>query len=87
MRKKKQEHAKGLAELDRATRTRFVCEVLATLLDVSGIAGDILDDDVLRGLAERLKVPFLAMHMIVDTRVTPSDVLEWHAVTGGKAVA
>jgi hypothetical protein len=79
----RQQGGKTLADFDRQTRTALVGEVLGEMLQANFFTADVLDEDVLREVATRLDVPFMALHLLVDGRVTADDMREWC----GKAVA
>ena len=86
--KEKKRKAVRLADFDRHSRTRIVCEVFDALLAVDRFFGDHMGEENLRALAERFNVPFMALHLVADGRVTPDDMREWCAFEhAGKAVA
>ena len=85
---KKKHTAPRLADMDRHSRTLIVRELLDAMLGVTdGFLGDVLDEEAMRRLAERLQVPFMSLHVVLDGRVTADDMREWCRFEHGKAVA
>lgn len=86
--KERRQKATRLADLDRHSRTLIVREVIDAMLGATdGFLGDVLDEEAMRRLAAQLDVPFMALHQLIDGRVTTDDMREWCRFEGGRKVA